>query len=342
MKKFLTLIILFFIIWKAYWENNLDEEVMNIDTCYDSIYKIEKKDIENIENLKIEVDNSDELKIVQWDFELNKKISSELEKNIQYKNNFWIYLNDSNDNNLETFIIFDTLEWKEIIIELDEITIKNNFEFNLEYESNHYLIEIEISIDWENYEKIEKENIINKEFKFIKLTATCEKFSCIREKIKIFELNIIKKYYELYFNNINSEEIKIYKNYSCEKKQIELLNENSTKFDLEKKNIEINNELELKIEYIKVSKIKIEKNNVQYIDLTEKILEQIEEDNLESYNLEIEILEEEIEKIKKINQFYSDEIEIKNRKNNIYMNILIFLLIVWTWYGIYYYSNKNN
>jgi hypothetical protein len=340
------------IIWKVYWENNLNEEQLNLENCYESIYKIEKENIKDIKNIKIETINQNDIKIVQSNILIPYEISSKIEKNILYKNNFWIYINESNDNNLETFSTFDTLEWKEMILELDEKTIWNNFDFILEYESNHYLLELEISLDWENFTKTDKENITNFDFKFIKLIATCEKFSCIREKIKIFELNIIKKYYEIYFDNIDNKEIKIYKNYICENNEIDFLNEKNIKSNLDEENIENKNELEttdnnIEINYIKIDKLKKEKNILEDETsileneiLEEKIIEN--EENLESYNLEIEILEEEIEKIKKINQLFSDEIVLKNRKNNIYMNIVIFLLIIWTWYGLYYYSNKNN
>lgn len=168
---------------------------------------------------KININSISDLKIIQNDYLLPYKNLYKEEFFINYNSEFWITQRDQNDDNKNTFITIDTLDNKEIIYELEKPIIPNSFRFNLDYEAKQNYIDIYISEDWEKYSKVDKSNISDFEFKYIKLKFECNRDVCIREKIKIFELNFIEIRNVIVINSFFDNDISFFSNFNCKDKK---------------------------------------------------------------------------------------------------------------------------
>lgn len=197
------------------------------DKCYQNIYKInsyeiknqEKKDIVN--NYKLKINNYDDLTITQsWFILPYKEIWEEL-NNIKYYDEYDIEVIDSNDDNENTYIELDTLEKKEVVYKLEKWVLSWNFDFNIDFESKSYDLGIYISKNNEDFSKVSKNNINDFDFKYIKLRAECKNLWCVREKIKIKELNIKENNKEVIIKSFFDEEINIFSNYRCSQKEFD-------------------------------------------------------------------------------------------------------------------------
>lgn len=195
--------------------------------CYQNIYTIDKskilnEEIENgLNNYKLIINNYDNLTITQSWFILPFKSIWEELSNIGYYNEYAIDVVESNDNNVNTYIELDTLETKELIFELEKSAKSWNFDFEIDYESKNYNLDIYISKDNDDFSKVSKNNIDDFDFKYIKLKAECKNLWCIREKIKIYELNIKENKKSILIKSFFNEDIKIYSNYKCSQKEFD-------------------------------------------------------------------------------------------------------------------------
>ncbi len=219
------------------------------DECYQNTYTIDKSKIYNDEienglnNYKLTINNYDDLTLTQsWFILPYKKIWENL-NNIKYFNEYNIEVIESNDNNLETYTELDTLESKETIYEIEKELKSWNFDFNLDYESKNYNLGIYISQDKEIFSKVSKNNIYDFDFKYIKLKAECKNFWCIREKIKIYELNIKENNKTVVIKSFFNENINIYSNYKCSQKEFDDSPKKYDNFSLDNNTSTLNIEL---------------------------------------------------------------------------------------------------
>jgi len=222
-KLFLLLLLLLFSDVNALENNNLNKLTENFEkSCYENYWEINvdnlKDNLLNWKNMtyKISLNSYKDLKITQNDYLLPYKELANEKTYINYNNEFAINQIESNDNNKNTFIIIDTLDQKEIIYELEKKLISNSFEFNLDYESKQTYLDLYISTDWKQYSKVWKSNISDFDVKYIKLKVECSKDICIREKIKINELNFIEDRKIIVINSFFDENIDFYSNYNCD------------------------------------------------------------------------------------------------------------------------------
>lgn len=230
MKKFIFIILSIFI-FNTWFANSEDykqiltpipEEFQN--ECYEYQYKINKEDIlnenieNNINNYKLKIDRYKDLVITQsWSI-LPYKILWEKLESITYKGWYWLEIVESNDDNPNTYIELDTLESKEMILEMSKTIKKWSSIFNLDYDSKNYELALEISQDWKDFSRVEQENIKDFEFNFLKLTAQCKKLWCVREKIKIYELNLLENKRTIVIKSFFNEDIIMFSDYSCNTK----------------------------------------------------------------------------------------------------------------------------
>lgn len=318
MKKYIIILFLLSFFNLANAEENYDflnKVTETFDSqCFKNFWEIKNDSIEK-EYIKIEKNDLKDLTIIQNNFFLPYTL---VEKNINsdYRNEYWIKEILSNDNNDETYLVFDTLESKELILELDEILEKNTFKFNLAYETSHYLINLEISDDWENYQQVNRENIIDYDVKYIKLIAFCEKFTCIRERIKIFELNFIKTNKYFLLKSIFNEDIKIFSEYTCEENIDNIKYEDTNFYEIEKIDSQI-------------IELNLSENTISYTEESSDENEISEENIFEDENIELENneIEKEENKIVLHNIYQEvDEEKLKTKRNSMIL-ILIFVTI---------------
>ncbi|MDD3794029.1 MAG: thrombospondin type 3 repeat-containing protein [Candidatus Gracilibacteria bacterium] len=168
---------------------------------------------------KINLNSITDLKIIQDNYLLPYKKLYKEEYFTNYKNEYGIIQKDQNDDNKNTYTSIDTLDNKEVVYELENILIEKSFKFNLDYEAKQNYIDIYISLDGNNYSKVDKSNISDFDFKYIKLKFECNRDVCIREKIKIFELNFLETREVIVINSFFDKDISFFSNYNCDDKK---------------------------------------------------------------------------------------------------------------------------
>lgn len=223
MKIWFILIFLLMFFSSVSAEDNLNKVNEHFKTsCFEYNWEIKVSDLKdnllNWKNMsyKVNLNSYKDLKIIQSGSLLPYKILWNEKTYINYKNNFGIKEIESNDNNINTYISLDTLEEKEIIYELEKTLIPNTFEFNINYESKQSYIDLYISTDGKQFSKILKENISDFDVKYIKLKIECSKDMCIREKIKINELNFIENRQMIVINSFYNKDIEFYTENKCD------------------------------------------------------------------------------------------------------------------------------
>lgn len=225
--KIKILFILFFtLLSKSYAEDDkyfLEKIWENFSKwCYQYYWVIEKdKLIDNLKDgkfnsYKVNLNTFKDLKILQNGYLLPSKNIWNEKVFIEYTNLLWNEIKELNDNNKNTFYQIDTLDNDEINLKLEKELLENNFKFLLEYESRQYNIELYISTDWENYSKVDKSNIEQFSFQYIKLKAECNKDICIREKLKFYELNFNENRQSIVINSFFDSDIEFLSKYNCE------------------------------------------------------------------------------------------------------------------------------
>ena len=224
MKIWFFLLLFLMIIQGVSAENNLNLNKVDDNfkiSCFEYSWKINvselKDNLLNWKNMtyKINLNSYENLKIIQNNNLLPHKILWNEENYISYKDDLWINLIESNDNNINTFISLDTVDKKEVIYELEKTITSDTFKFNINYESSQSYIDIYISNDWKQFSKVSKENISDFDIKYIKLKIECSGNNCIREKIKISELNFIENRQTIVINSFYDEDIKFYTKNKC-------------------------------------------------------------------------------------------------------------------------------
>ncbi len=225
-KFFLVFLLMFFS--KTFAEENsiLNQVTDNFDKgCYEYSWKIDVANLKDnllnwkFQTYKVSTNSIQDLRIIQNWYLIPFKILSSESSFINYKNNFWINQIESNDNNRNTYITIDTLDNNEIIYELDKLLLANTFDFNLNYESKQNNIELYISSDWKEYSKVDKSNISDFDIKYIKLKIVCSKDICIREKIKIYELNFVEDRKIVVLNSFYENNLEFYSKFNCTDKK---------------------------------------------------------------------------------------------------------------------------
>jgi hypothetical protein len=169
---------------------------------------------------------------ISWNEIIPHKIYKELWNKIDYEIDMKWNINYLKDNNYKTYFTLDTDESKEINISFKEIIKAWTSEWFLEFESENYLSEYYISIDWEKYSKVDISgnwyylSLWDFDFKYIKISFVPKNKNIIlREKIKIVELNIKSTNYQ--YLVLTRWDIKAYSNNICNNNFPNLSNDTS-------------------------------------------------------------------------------------------------------------------
>lgn len=225
-KIFLIFLLMFFSRTFAEENSILTQVTDNFDKgCYEYSWKIDVANLKDnllnwkFETYKVSTNSIKDLKIIQNWYLIPFKILSSESNLINYKNEFWINPVESNDNNRNTYTTIDTLDNNEVIYELDKLLLTNTFDFNLNYESKQNNLEIYISSDWKEYSKVDKSNISDFDVKYVKLKIVCSKDICIREKIKIYELNFIEDRKIIVLNSFYQNDLEFLAKFNCTDKK---------------------------------------------------------------------------------------------------------------------------
>lgn len=225
MKKILTLIILSLFITSvnamnpADWLKKIPDNFKS--ECYQNYNKIDKSKIWNNQNAryktyKIDINKTKDLVITQYGFILPYKYYSNNKLDIyNYSNSLWInnkYLLDFNKN---TYKEINSKTQNTIILKFEKKLEKDNFSFVFNYQSDNYYPEYFISNDWNNWDKIKKQDIKNFSFNYLKIYFKSKIKENYLENIKIYELNFIKKSNTILVKSMYNSDIEIYSNFDC-------------------------------------------------------------------------------------------------------------------------------
>ena len=187
------------------WHHNYSLNILNNILKKNNIIDLNDKWINN--------------QVLSWTWELNNtwSINEELEKKkkvISYVNNIYNNLKDDDEKTSFNFLLKS--ENNSLIIELENKLKVQEFNFNFKYFSEYYFTSYSISDNWIDYKKINRNDINNYSFKYLKIDLISSEKKPIEETLIIYELSFnknISNYIIKYLNNYN--DIESYSNYSC-------------------------------------------------------------------------------------------------------------------------------
>jgi len=200
--------------------------------CYEYYNEIDKSNFVNYSMHKVQINNTKDLVITQWDYILPYKYYSDNKDIYSYSSNFWFDNDLLTDYNNKTSIDINSKTQNEIILDFDEKLEKNNFSFIFSYDSFDYWTEYYISQDRKNWDKVNRINISEFSFKYFKINFVSKTEENYLENIKIFELNFPKKSNTILINSFTWQDIKLYSNYNCKNKNYSTYAKTYDKFSI--------------------------------------------------------------------------------------------------------------
>lgn len=242
-KTILTLVTFFFLINSSLAMNPADFLNKMPDNfspeCYEYYNKIDKSEVRNNKNekyktYKINIEKTNDLVVTQFGFILPYKFYNSSNSFLDYSNNLDLdnkYLNDSNFN---TYKEINSINKNELILNLKNSTIKNNFSFTFNYESNNYIPTYYISNDNINWNILKKEDIENFSFKYFKIIFEPKNNEEFLENIKIYELNFTEKSKSILVKSFYNDNIEIYSKYNCKTKDFNTSSKNYNSLSIDK------------------------------------------------------------------------------------------------------------
>ncbi|MDD2907502.1 MAG: thrombospondin type 3 repeat-containing protein [Candidatus Gracilibacteria bacterium] len=225
-KVFLIFFLMFFSRAYADVPSELIQITDNFDkNCFEYSKQLNKDELKDnllngkYQTYKVNINSIKDLKIIQNGYLIPFKTLYSESNYINYSGDFSIVEKEANDNNRNTFKSIDTLDNSEIIFELDKLLLANTFELNFKYDAKQNYIDLYISSDGKKYFKVDKSNISDFDIKFVKLKIECSKDMCIREKIKLYELNFIEDRKIIVLNSFFDNDLQFYSNFNCTDKK---------------------------------------------------------------------------------------------------------------------------
>jgi len=177
-------------------------------SCFEKIWQVSLSGTTKVvspEKIDVFIKNS---KIVPW--KLYKKMWEIIDYNINLSGNKTFL----QDGNLKTFLILDTDKTTTINISFNKILEEDTFKLHFVVDSQYYIPEFYISIDWRRYSKVK--HLTNFSFKYLKIKFVPKNPNkIIREKIKISELFFYSKFYTYIVDSF--WEVQVYVNNLCKK-----------------------------------------------------------------------------------------------------------------------------
>lgn len=222
MKKIVIFLVLFFSVSSIYAMNPADYLNKMPDNfksqCFEYYGKIDKSEVwdknNNYLTYKINIDKSD-IFLTQNGFILPYKYYSDTNNIYNYKKILWIKNDFLLDYNNNTFKEINSKTQNEIILDFDETLEKNTFNFYFDYSSNNFEPTYFISQDKITWDKVNRLDIENLSFKYLKIIFEPKTKDVFLENIKIYELNFPKKGNTFLVKSFFNENIEIYSGYNC-------------------------------------------------------------------------------------------------------------------------------
>ena len=225
MKKIILFLFLFFNINSIYaitptdYLNKIPDNFKS--QCFEFYSKIDKFEILNSNNeystFKINIDKNPIL-LIQNGYILPYKYYSEKSNTYDYDNNLLINNKYFLDYNKNTFKEINSKTQREIILTFDEVLEKNTFNFHFNYSSTNFTPTYYISQDNISWDKINRLDIENLSFEFMKIIFEPKTKEIFLENIKIYELNFPKKGNTYLVKSFFNDNIEIYSKYNCVEK----------------------------------------------------------------------------------------------------------------------------
>ncbi len=230
MKKLLIFISLFipltqvFAINPADWYNKLPDNFKS--ECYEYYNKIDKSEVrdnnntgEKYKTYKINIDKTDDLVVTQFWYIIPYKYYSGSKNFYNYNSNLQINDKFLLDYNKKTYIEIKPNTQNEILLSFNDILQKESFNMLFHYYPYYdHFTEYYISKDQINWDIIERKDIENFSFKFLKIKFIPKSKQNFLKNIKIYELNFPKKSNTILVKSHYNENIEFYSNFNCKVK----------------------------------------------------------------------------------------------------------------------------
>ncbi|MFK7779656.1 MAG: thrombospondin type 3 repeat-containing protein [Candidatus Gracilibacteria bacterium] len=252
MKKVMFLIISIFIFGNTYALTPiefLDKAPTDFSPgCYEYYNKIDKNIVgskdANYLTYKININNIYDLAIIQNGYVLPYKFYSESTNDIyEFEDNIGLNSKSLYDYNYNTYEEINSKSQNEIVLTFDEELKRNNFSFLFNYRSNNFSPEYYIGDDKINWNKIRKEDIVDFNFKYLKINFVSITKEEYLENIKIYELSFYKKSKTILIKSFFDDDVNIYSKNNCLEKKY-FLNKSYNDFGISKNTQIINLDIE--------------------------------------------------------------------------------------------------
>ncbi|MDD2871932.1 MAG: thrombospondin type 3 repeat-containing protein [Candidatus Gracilibacteria bacterium] len=190
--------------------------------CYEYYHKLDNPFINenNILNqtYKIKLDKTDDMVFTQNGFILPYKYYSDTVNSYLYDSNIGTTNEKLLDYNKNTFIELNSNTQNQIILTFPETPQKNNFNLVFEYSTDNYSPSFFISDDKIKWNLINRSDLSDFTFKYLKIDFIPNTKEKYLENIKIYELNFQKKSDTVLVKSFYDDFIEVYSKYNCKER----------------------------------------------------------------------------------------------------------------------------
>lgn len=224
MKKSLVFLLVFFLLSWNVWAKDISDDLVKIPdgfekNCYKNYTTLKATDIWDSKNPEksviLNMQDTQDLVLSQRGYILPYQRLNSINQDYLYTTLSGDRPVELYDNNQNTFLELDTLASSSRIFVLPELLTAKSFQFSFNYDSDYYRLQIFTSTDNTNYSLVTRNNISDFDTKYIKISFTPYQRNPVREKIKLYELNLSPITNSLVTKSFYNDDIEIYSQYDC-------------------------------------------------------------------------------------------------------------------------------
>jgi hypothetical protein len=142
---------------------------------------------------KIELNKTIDIVVIQNDYILPYKYYKVENDNYSYNNDLIIDKDILSDNNVKSFLEINSEKQNQLVLNFDEKLEKDTFDFVFNYQSDNYTAKFFIASERGKFSEIQKQNISDFSFDYLKIVFVSRSKDELLENIKIEELYFSKR-----------------------------------------------------------------------------------------------------------------------------------------------------
>lgn len=215
MKKIFIFLVLFLCNLQLSHADNIKTIDENFSSnCYEYNSYISDKNIQNNVVFKLSINKENPL-LIQWNNILPIKYHLKDEEKLKYNSNQITNFEFLNDNNSNTYLEFDTRNTNEIVLNFSKKIVNQNIIPKINYSARFHEMQYFLSEDNINYFAVDKYDISDFDFKYLKIKFYRNVKTKQEEKIRFTELSFTNTHFTYLVKSLSSNQINIYTNNKC-------------------------------------------------------------------------------------------------------------------------------